>query len=169
MPGSYGHLASRFFDYLRARPLDDAETLAVRSVLSDAEARLFFDQTPRDQAHGYAAAMFVRSTDVNRVETVKAALLHDIGKRQARLGLLGRVLASVMIKLGLPLSRRMADYRDHGPIGAAELGDAGSASLVVEFARNHHASRPEAVGEEDWNLLQEADIPANARLARMRR
>jgi putative nucleotidyltransferase with HDIG domain len=169
MPGSYGHLASRFFDYLRARPLDDAETQAVRTVLSDAEARLFFDQSPRDQAHGYAAAMYVRSEDVIRAETQKAALLHDIGKRRARLGLLGRVLASMMIKLRLPLGRRMAAYRDHGSIGAAELSEAGSAPLVVEFARNHHAARPEAVGEEDWDLLQKADIPANARLARRRR
>jgi putative nucleotidyltransferase with HDIG domain len=169
MPGSYGHLASRFFDYLRARPLDEAEIQDVRALLSDEEARLYFDQSPRDQAHGYAAAMVVRAACVDREETLKAALLHDVGKTQARLGLLGRILASLMIKLRVPLSRRMAAYRDHGPMGAAELSEAGSATLVVEFARNHHGARPEAVGEEDWDLLQKADIPANARLARRRR
>jgi putative nucleotidyltransferase with HDIG domain len=169
MPGSYGHLASRFFDYLGARRLDEAEIQAVRSLLSDAEARLFFDQSARDQAHGYSAAMVVRSAGVERDETMTAALLHDIGKRQARLGVFGRVLASMMIKLRLPLSQRMAAYRDHGKIGAAELSEAGSSSLVVEFARSHHGARPETVEEKDWDLLQKADIPANARLARRRR
>ena len=39
----------------------------------------------------------------------------------ARLGVLGRVIASVCIKLRIPVRGRLKTYRDHGPIGAAEL------------------------------------------------
>jgi hypothetical protein len=169
MPGSIGHLAARFLDYLRAEPLNDADREYVVSVLSADEARMFFEQGAKDQAHGFGAALVVLDSGQSTDERLRAALLHDIGKRSAGLGVLGRVTASVLIKLGLPLTRKFSRYRDHGPLAAAELEAAGSPPLVVEFARAHHGSRPGILGEEDWALLQAADLPSNARLARNRR
>lgn len=169
MPGSIGHLAARFFDYLRAKPLSDADREYVVSVLSVDEARMFFEQGARDQAHGFGAALVVLDSGQSTAERLRAAMLHDIGKRSAGLGVMGRVAASLLIKLGLPLTRRFTRYRDHGPLGAAELEAAGSPPLVVAFARAHHGSRPEMLGEDDWALLQAADLPSNARLARNRR
>jgi len=169
MPGSFGHLATRFFDYLRATPLADEDKDTVMSILTAEEAQMFFDQSQKDQAHGFDAALVVLESGRSTEEILRAALLHDVGKRNAGLGVLGRVVASVLIKLGLPLTKRFKLYRDHGLVGAADLEAAGSPSLVVEFARAHHSSRPSVLSEEDWALLQSADVPSNARLARRRR
>lgn len=169
MPGSFGHLATRFFDYLRAARLTESERQAVTSMLTAAESRIFFEQSQKDQAHGFDAALVVLDSGQSTAVRLRAALLHDVGKRNARLGVLGRVAASMLIKLGLPLTKRFKLYRDHGPVGAADLEAAGSPSLVVEFARAHHSSRPGTLSEEDWALLQSADVPSNARLARRRR
>ena len=169
MPGSLGHLAARFLDYVRAKPLTDAERKIVISSLTGEEAHIFFEQGPKDQAHGFAAALVVLESDQSTGERIRAAMLHDVGKRNAGLGVLGRVAATALIKMGLPLTRRFTLYRDHGPLGAADLEVAGSPPLVVEFARAHHSSRPDTVNEEEWALLQSADVPSNARLARKRR
>lgn len=169
MPGSFGHLATRFFDYLRATPLSDEDMQTARSILTPEEAEIFFDQSQRDQAHGFDAALVVLDSGRSTDERLRAALLHDVGKRHAGLGVLGRVTASILIKAGMPLTRRFKLYRDHGPVGAADLEAAGSPSLVVEFARAHHSSRPASLSDEDWALLQSADVPSNARLARSRR
>jgi hypothetical protein len=156
MPGSWGHLAWRFFDVLTARPLDHAERERARGWFrSQAEERAFFSQVDPDQRHGYASALHVLADAPERPDLVRAALLHDIGKRHARLGPLGRVLASVAIRLHLPLPPRWALYRDHGPLGAAELS--GAEPLVVAFIAHHHGQRPASIGESDWLILTGAD------------
>jgi len=86
-------------------------------------------------------------------------MLHDVGKRHARLGVFGRVLASVLIALHLPLRGRFASYRDHGEIGARELEAEGVELMVVEFARHHHRARPTTIDADTWELLQRADQP----------
>lgn len=169
MPGSFGHLAARFFDYLRTAPLAAEDRQTVASILTGAEANIFFEQSQKDQAHGFAAALVVLESEHSTNEKLRAALLHDVGKRNAGLGVLGRVTASVMIKMGLPLPTKFKLYRDHGPVGAADLTAAGSPPLVVEFARAHHGPQPDTLGADDWALLQSADVPSNARLARRRR
>ena len=74
-----------------------------------------------------------------------------------RLLLRGRVLASVCIKLGLPLRGRFRTYRDHGPIGAAELAAVGAPAIVVTYARFHHEARPADIDLDTWSLLDAAD------------
>ena len=131
----------------------------VRKRLTPPEWSAFCEQAIADQRHGYSAARVVDAAlDANR-SAVRAALLHDIGKRHARLGLLGRVFASVAIRLHLPLWPRARTYRDHGPIGSQELSDWGAESLVVEFARTHHASRPPQIEPAVWQALRESDKP----------
>lgn len=159
MPGSLSHLTRRFFDVLRARPLLESEQELVGHWLSEREGSLFFAQSPVDQRHGYAAALTVIASGTDDLVVVRAGLLHDVGKRHARLGVIGRVLASLLILFHVPLRGRIASYRDHGEIAAEELEAIGAEPLVVDFARHHHRSRPGAIDVSTWNLLQKADQP----------
>ncbi|MGH8915471.1 MAG: HDIG domain-containing metalloprotein [Acidimicrobiia bacterium] len=159
MPGSLSHLARRFFDVLFSRPLAPDEAATVRGLLSPAEAVIFFSQPGPDQRHGYHAATIVLESGQKDRAVTRAALLHDIGKRHTRLGVVGRSLASILIRLRLPMTRRAALYRDHGEIGADELSGLGCEPIVVDFARAHHGPRPESVPETIWDLLQLADQP----------
>lgn len=159
MPGSFGHLANRFLDYLTAQPLRPDQVEVVDSWLSAGERELFFAQSSNDQAHGFSAGMTVGRARGDRRDLIRAAALHDIAKRHARLGVLGRTYASVAIKFRLPMSARMRLYRDHGALGAEELTEVGSPAIVIDFARAHHGERPTSIEAEDWALLVSADEP----------
>lgn len=155
MPGRWGHLTARFFDVVTSRSLDGRESQAVRRWAGPSLHDAFFAQPVADQRHGYEAALYVLSRAPDRPDLLRAALLHDIGKRHARLGAVGRVIASLALRLRLPLTPRLALYRDHGVLGAAEM--AGEASVVVEFARHHHGARPQSISVDDWDVLLAAD------------
>jgi putative nucleotidyltransferase with HDIG domain len=159
VPGSLSHLTRRFFDVLFSKPLTNDEIDAVREWLSPAEAGMFFSQADPDQRHGYHAASVVVGSGEPDVTVVRTALLHDVGKRHARLGLIGRSIASVLIRLRLPLTRRARLYRDHGEIGAVDLAGLGAEIMVVDFARAHHGERPVTISRAHWELLQSADQP----------
>lgn len=156
MPGTWGHLTARFFDVVTARPLTRGEAEAVERWLAEGPARrAFFAQPVADQRHGFAAALQVLATDSSRLDLVRAALLHDVGKRHARLGPLGRVVASFAQRLRLPLTSRMALYRDHGTLAAAELAE--QERVVADFARHHHGVRPPSIPAGEWKTLVAAD------------
>lgn len=156
MPGAWTHLAARFYDFMTASRLARSERDTVRRWLGEeAACEAFFAQPDADQRHGLHAALHVMAESPSRLDLIRAALLHDIGKRHARLGAVGRVIASIAIRLRLPLTPRLALYRDHGPVAAGEL--AGLEPLVVEFARHHHSARPASIPAPDWELLVGAD------------
>ena len=163
MPGSLSHLTRRFFDVLTARQLTPGESEWVRNWLGPDEAVFFFAQGEADQRHGYGAAMVVVDAGMADAVVIRAALLHDIGKAQSRLGVIGRSLASIAIRLRLPLTRRAALYRDHCEVAAKELVEAGCEPLIVDFARHHHDHRPESIPAATWDLLLLADQPPKAR------
>jgi hypothetical protein len=159
LPGSPAHLFSRFFDVASARPLSSSERSAVAHWLGPELAELFFEQGDADQRHGYHSALHVIAAGEGNSDVIQAALLHDVGKRHAGLGVLGRSLASLLILFGLPLSRSMRAYRDHGLMAARELGALGAPSLAIDFAMHHHGSRPPTIDPETWALLVAADEP----------
>lgn len=165
MPGSLGHLSRRFFDVVLARPLDNAERATIALWLTTELSEVFFDQPIADQRHGYEAGLVAVEATAES-DVVIAAVMHDTGKRHAALGSLGRVLASVSIKLGLPLTRRMRLYRDHGLIAAKELADLGAPALAIDFALHHHGDRPTSIPPKTWHLLEEADQPKTAKARR---
>ena len=159
MPGTWSHLAGRLWEGMRLTPLSPPELLWVESRLTGPEWTAFREQSMADQRHGYSAARAAEAALGGHPEAVRAALLHDIGKRHARLGPAGRVWASVAIKMRLPLWKSARAYRDHGPIGSRELSGWGAESLVVEFARAHHGTRPSGFDPAVWQALCESDKP----------
>jgi putative nucleotidyltransferase with HDIG domain len=124
----------------------------------DAEALdLYLSQPVADQRHGLDSARLVVEGGGSD-EVAIAALFHDIGKRHARLGVLGRTTATLLDRLGLPTRGRLGVYLDHEELGAAELADLGFGPLVVDFARHHHGARPTTICQTDWDLLVAADL-----------
>jgi hypothetical protein len=165
MTGSLGHLTRRGGDVLFATPLDPGERAAVEGWLDGGQAWIFFSQSDPDQRHGFHTALVSISGGAG-LEVIRAALLHDVGKRHSRLGVLGRSFASIAIRLGLPLTRRWRLYRDHGEIAARELAGLGCQGLIVDFARHHHGDRPSDFPTPTWDLLQLADQPPKTGVAR---
>jgi putative nucleotidyltransferase with HDIG domain len=158
MPGSLGHLSRRFVDVLLSTALDAAERTAVEMWLDNGQAWVFFSQPNPDQRHGFRAAL-VAIAGGGEMDVIRAALLHDVGKRHARLGVLGRTFATIAIRLGLPMTTRWRLYRDHGETAASELESLGCEGVIVDFARHHHGGRPLDIPTVTWNLLQLADQP----------
>jgi putative nucleotidyltransferase with HDIG domain len=151
------HLLRRFFEVLTARPLSPREQTEAASLLQDPERDIFWRQPAADQRHGLEAARRVLSVAPGRRDLARAALLHDVGKRHAGLGVIGRSLASGLELLHLPAPGRLDAYLRHGPIGAEELRSAGAEDLVVAFTEHHHGERPADIPEDHWALLLEAD------------
>lgn len=156
MPGSWSHLAARFFDVVSARPLTMQETVRLDEWLTPAERSMFLAQTSADQRHGFECGLEVAAGG-HRAELVRAALLHDVGKRHARLGAVGRVFASVADRLRIPVRGRLRLYAAHGSIAADELEELGVEGVVVEFTRHHHAARPPSFPAEEWAILESVD------------
>jgi hypothetical protein len=156
--GSWSHLIGRFFEVVGAGPLTDEERREVESWLDhDEEARMYWDQPVADQRHGLEAARAIASTRPYRRDLARAALLHDIGKRLANLGVIQRSLASLCAKLRLPVRGSWGQYLNHGSLGAEELARLDSERLIVEFARYHHDRRPDTIPVDEWRLLKRAD------------
>jgi putative nucleotidyltransferase with HDIG domain len=151
------HLARRFFGTLSARSLTPAEQARVAGIVRPEEAALFWSMGAADQRHCLTSADAVASALPHRRDLVRAALLHDVGKRHSRLGVAGRVIASLLDLLRIPAPGRLGSYLAHGPLGAAELAEAGAEPIVVAFAADHHRSRPPEVDPADWEVLLRSD------------
>ena len=156
-PGRPVHLARRFFSTLRSHRPSPHDQLFVAGLVGPAEADLFWAQPPADQSHGVSSARAVLALRPDRRDLARAALLHDVGKRHARLGVIGRSIASGLALLRLPVRGRFARYLDHGAIGADDLAAIGADDLTIAFARHHHGAAPDEFAEGDWSALTAAD------------
>lgn len=152
-----GHLAVRFLQTIMSKALSPEEQDRVSGWLSEGEESLFWGQQPIDQRHAFVCADFVAGEQPERRDLIRAALLHDVGKRHAHLGVVGRVVASVLALVRLPAPGRLRSYLDHGPLGAADLTMAGSEPIVVAFASGHHGTCPEGFDSDDWAVLVRSD------------
>lgn len=164
----------QFFHYLRNSPLADAELAEARQVLTPPLAALFVRLTPGEQAHSLGVLRAVRAAAAGRelpVGLQQAALLHDVGKTRAPIGLLGRV-AVVVGRWLLPGAARRwgqgepAGWRRpfvtaarHAEWGAELCAQAGADPLAVRLVARHQDPAPvEAAAEDGWlRLLQRAD------------
>jgi putative nucleotidyltransferase with HDIG domain len=154
---TFAHLVRRFFEVLRARRPGPADQSRVAALLTAAEAALFWAQAPADQAHAVACLRRVAAARPDRRDLARAALLHDVGKRHAPLGVVGRTAASLLALVRLPAPGRLGVYLRHAQMGAEDLRSVGAEALIVSFAAGHHGPVPEGISPDDWAVLVAAD------------
>jgi hypothetical protein len=148
------HLPRRFFRSVRRKGPSATDEMWATDQLLPAERDLWFDMSGRDRRHAIVVAKQVAVTlgPQGTRPIIAAALLHDVGKTVSRFGLLGRVVATVIIAtVGRPraatwtrgFKRQVALYARHPELGAEMLARTGSDPLTVAWAREHHS--PETV------------------------
>jgi hypothetical protein len=156
--GSWRHLAARFFGALSpAGPPPGDESWALSSLL-EGEHALWRRMSGPDRRHAVGVArdtVRLLGGDEPPREVIAAALLHDVGKVEARLGTFSRVgvtlaaMAAGRSRLlawaGSPLEgermsvrNRVGVYLAHDRVGAELLEAAGSQALTATWAREHH-------------------------------
>ena len=155
------HLVRRFAATAAGRGPSEIDVAWARQRLSASELDLWVRMTPADRRHSVAVARWVdrNVTTQPPAEVLRAALLHDVGKADARLGVLGRVGAALIpasYKDRMP--GRIGRYLQYPELGAEALAHAGSDPLVVSWAREHHLPPPRwTVPESVGKVLQAAD------------
>jgi hypothetical protein len=154
-----GHLVSRFFGSLwPGGPGRDAEAW-VATQLTDGELELWRQLRSSDRRHAHGVARRVERALGHEATrpVLAAALLHDVGKLDSRLGTYGRVVATLsgavagretahawVTRDGF--TRRVGLYLLHPAIGGDMLELAGSDALTVAWARQHH------LPEDEWTV-----------------
>jgi hypothetical protein len=170
---------TRFAESVRPRPISDADLAWVRSVLTDAEADVWEEQSRADRAESLAVARRTQQAlGADDGPFVAAALLHDVGKTRADLGPFGRSVATVVAAVvghrrarswaSQPRGwrRKVGQYIAHDDLGAAELRQAGARAEAIEWARVHHRRAlwsGGAISPEVAIVLAEADGEATER------
>jgi hypothetical protein len=152
---SWAHLAGRFFGALRPGGPSPEDRRWVAGVLTPAELVLWERQPGHDQRHTVEVARRVEQAldggpHHGEPRWLACALLHDIGKLSAGLGIPGRVIATLFARAaGGPgglgdweerrgLRRRIALYVRHGEIGGDMIRLAGGREEAAVWATAHH-------------------------------
>jgi hypothetical protein len=157
--GGWSHLVRRFVGSLwPAGPGREAEEW-VESLLLPGEHALWRRMSRADRRHAVGVARDVERALGHEANppVMAAALLHDVGKLESRLGTYGRVVATLSGKVAGPeharqwmkgkgFTRRVGLYLLHDRLGGDLLEIAGSDALTVAWAREHH--RPES----EWSV-----------------
>ncbi len=169
--GSPYHLAKRFFSSIFSRNLDIETERRLLSLLSREEKELYFAQPRIDRIHSIrnAKSIIGAPSTVYEGDLIVAAALHDIGKAEAQLGVLGRVLATLLHGF-LSIERirswggkegfrkQINSYCLHSERGAELLEEAGSKQIVITWARHHHDLEEDVVLPADiFSVLEKAD------------
>jgi putative nucleotidyltransferase with HDIG domain len=148
------HLTRRFFGALWPGRPSVADDAWVRSFVNPAEYELWSRLPNHDRRHSIAVARQVHellagTEFADQAEWLEAALLHDVGKLDARLGVFGRVGATVAgaaaghdmaaawsSKRGI--TRRVGLYLRHAELGATRIRLAGGSERAARWAQAHH-------------------------------
>jgi putative nucleotidyltransferase with HDIG domain len=148
------HLSGRFVRALSpAAPRAD-DVAWVETLLTPDGNVLFRRQPNHDQRHaiGVARDVQARLADTPYADDprwLSAALLHDIGKLDSRLGVYGRVVATVSgaaagrehaeaWSASRGFTRRVGLYLRHAELGADRIRIAGEPEEVAAWAASHH-------------------------------
>lgn len=167
------HLAKRFFGMLvPVGPSRAHEAWAVEQLLPG-EVVLWQRMSRVDRRHAAGVARRVQAElgdDATR-PVLAAALLHDVGKVDANLGVYGRVIATLSAKAikhdpdiikawtrTRGFTRKVGLYTLHPKLGGDMLGLAGSDPLTEAWAREHHLPAEEwTVPERIGSALKASD------------
>ena len=126
----FRHLVSRFFSAVSGAEPSLEDLTEVESLLLDSEFLLWQKLPTMDQRH--STAVLRRFIDLRPGATrpeMRAALLHDIGKLQSNLGVLGRVVATLVGRRG----ERFTAYHDHEKIGSQMLQNINSDLVTIRL------------------------------------
>ena len=171
---SAAHLSIRFIRSLSPSKVDNRVKERLFSQLN-AEERVLFNQQARiDQEHSLRSVQWIYKNGYEHLhqDLVVAAALHDVGKSQSKLGVPGRVAATLIAAVyglgrvhvwaakkrqGVVL-QRIAVYLAHPERGAQILQQAGSNQLVIAWARDHHKEEYDSnIDREIFKVLSGAD------------
>jgi putative nucleotidyltransferase with HDIG domain len=154
--GSLRHLAGRFFGAVSPGGPPPGDDDWARSLLLEGERDLWRRMSGPDRRHAVAVAresqrLLEQAGLQARRDVLAAALLHDVGKVEARLGTLARVAVTLAALVfghdrlagaggssgrgWLAPARR---YLAHDRIGAKLLRDCGSEEFTIAWAEQHH-------------------------------
>jgi hypothetical protein len=149
-----GHLSKRFFVAVRPGGPRAADTAWVAEVLEPGELALWSKMPNHDRRHSVAVA---RRVEIQLVGTEfegdarwpAAALLHDVGKLDSHLTVVGRVMATMAggaaghdwadawtTKRGV--TRRFGLYLKHPQLGSDRILMANGRPEVARWAAAHH-------------------------------
>jgi hypothetical protein len=155
------HLTKRFFGSLLPRGPRPADAQWAERLLLPGELELWnrMSRTDRRHAVGVARRVEVALGDEADRPVLAAALLHDVGKLDADLGVYGRVIATLsgaavrhdqdVIRdwtRTRGFTRRVGLYLQHPRLGGDMLELAGSDTLTVAWTREHH------LPPDDWSV-----------------
>ncbi len=145
------HLVRRFFTSLSKRTPDIKDVAWVNERLLVNEFALWNRMEPHDQRHSIEVAnRFTQLHPTFTRDEVAAALLHDIGKVESELGVVGRVVATI----AGPKGKKFRIYHEHELIGLNLCRAAGSSSETLRLLdRSNQMSRNDPV----VHLLRQAD------------
>lgn len=102
----------------------------IQSVLSPSEFDVWNNMMVQDRRHSVMVGRrFVKYRPTATQSEIAGALLHDVGKSVARLGTVGRVIATLVG----PHTNRFRQYHDHESIGATMLLSIGSDELTISM------------------------------------
>lgn len=138
--------AGQFLRQAQAR-VEPEELRLVEQVLPPTQAELFRKMPAASQRHSLNVYYALRQAGEDDGELLRAALLHDVGKRGVRLY---HRVANVLLRALAPrLWRRWATLgpgpgrgglytlRHHGELGAKQLVSRGASRRIVEIVRLH--------------------------------
>lgn len=148
------HLSGRFVRALWPAPARPVDVEWVASVLSPGAYAEWQQQPAHDRRHTVRVAREVEATlaatpYANDPRWIAAALLHDIGKLDARLGVYGRVVATVSGAAGgrgmadawserSGFTRRVGLYLRHPELGADRIRLLRGPEEAAQWAAAHH-------------------------------
>ena len=139
------HLARRFVRALWPGPARAADVAWVESVLTPSELTLWRRLPNHDRRYSIRVARHVQrtlaGTEYDDPRWHSVALLHDVGKLDAGLGVAGRTVATVAGAVRSRTRRssgRFGRYLRHDELGAAMLRAAGGREEAAAWAAVHH-------------------------------
>jgi len=154
------HLTRRFFGALRPGGPSPADDRWAAQVLTGPEYALWAKMPDHDRRHSIAVARRVDATlagtdQAGDDQWLAAALLHDVGKLDAGLGVFARVGATIAGTVagrddarrwsaGRGVRRRVGLYLRHDELGATRIRTVGGRETAARWAGAHHQPDPTA-------------------------
>ncbi|MFM8305341.1 MAG: hypothetical protein ACKOA9_13775 [Actinomycetota bacterium] len=147
------HLVRRFFGALSPAPPRPADVAWVAGVLNECELAAWRHLPAHDRRHSVRVGRAVEAALAGTAHAgdpcfVEAALLHDVGKLDSGLGVLGRVAATVAGAVagwdraepwsrGRGITRRFGLYLRHPDLGAVRIRECGGSAEAAAWAACH--------------------------------